>query len=105
MKCEKCGMSVHSKKCEMKVSHSSFLTILLDLRLIVSERVGSQVPAGCSARPGAGVVRSKSKKTGGGGGTDSSPPMSSQMSNLSLARSASSGTSSSFFSASHAQLR
>jgi len=104
MKCEKCGMSVHSKKCEMKVSHSSFLTILLDLRLIVSERVGSQVPAGCSARPGAGVVRSKSKKTAGGG-TDSSPPMSSQMSNLSLARSASSGTSSSFFSASHAQLR
>ncbi|GAA6011050.1 hypothetical protein JCM10207_005478 [Rhodosporidiobolus poonsookiae] len=54
VRCEKCGMAAHGK-CELKV------------------------PAGCSARPGAGVVRAKSKKTappvsgGGGGGASLSP--------------------------------
>lgn len=73
IKCEKCGMSVHAKKCEMKV------------------------PAGCTARAGAGVIRHKSKKSVTSGGSDSSAP-SASMSNLSLNRSTSSGTSRTFSS-------
>ncbi|GAA6033525.1 hypothetical protein JCM8097_001437 [Rhodosporidiobolus ruineniae] len=44
LQCKKCSMAVHAK-CELKV------------------------PAGCGARPGAGIVRAKSKKTGAGGTT------------------------------------
>ncbi|GAA5931117.1 hypothetical protein JCM1841_000019 [Sporobolomyces salmonicolor] len=40
LSCKKCSMAVHAK-CELKV------------------------PAGCAARPGAGIVRAKSKKAGG----------------------------------------
>ncbi|GAA5938099.1 Bzz1p [Sporobolomyces koalae] len=71
IKCDKCGMAVHAKKCEMKV------------------------PAGCTARPGAGVVRHKSKKSPASTNTGANPPPSASMSNLSLNRSTSSGIGSS----------
>ncbi|GAA6006776.1 hypothetical protein JCM11491_003178 [Sporobolomyces phaffii] len=76
IKCEKCGMSVHAKKCEMKV------------------------PAGCTARPGAGVVRNKSRKTGAPA-ADTTPP-SASMSTLSLNRSTSSAGSTSTVASSSA---
>ncbi|BGP43903.1 Protein BZZ1 [Rhodotorula kratochvilovae] len=63
LSCKKCSMAVHAK-CELKV------------------------PAGCAARPGAGVVRSKSKR----GSVAGSPAMTST---TSLARTTSSASASS----------
>ncbi|GAA6061524.1 hypothetical protein JCM10212_004514 [Sporobolomyces blumeae] len=68
LKCTKCSMAVHAK-CELKV------------------------PAGCSARPGAGVVRHKSRKSvgsttgggAGGGGGSGLEGAHASMSSLSLA--------------------
>ncbi|GAA5997496.1 Bzz1p [Rhodotorula paludigena] len=65
LKCEKCSMSVHTK-CELKV------------------------PAGCAARPGAGVVRAKSKKGGG----VATPATGGSTTSLSRTMSTTSGTSS-----------
>ncbi|GAA5820358.1 hypothetical protein JCM3770_002781 [Rhodotorula araucariae] len=65
LSCKKCSMAVHAK-CELKV------------------------PAGCTARPGAGVVRAKSKRGGASGA--GSPAMAST---TSLARTTSSASASS----------
>jgi hypothetical protein len=67
LRCGKCGMAVHGK-CELKVR--VFVLFLFSSVFGKVERWSaklppSQVPAGCAARPGAGVVRSKSKKHGG----------------------------------------
>ncbi|GAA5902127.1 Bzz1p [Sporobolomyces salmoneus] len=66
IKCEKCSMVCHAK-CELKV------------------------PAGCSARPGSGIVRHKSKKSSNA--SEAGGPPSASMSSLSLNRSTSSAGS------------
>lgn len=66
LSCRACGLACHAK-CELKVSAPMDMLYALCIAcvLIVSHLpVGCQVPAGCTRRPGGGVVsRGHSRKT------------------------------------------